>query len=85
MIGASLIFSFTAKEKKVAGFKEEGLEQLEQVGTGLEHPGVSVHQPLETQNFRKSGWVGHVEPGIHTHFQRQYTWLPYPAIIPQTI
>jgi hypothetical protein len=33
-------------------------------------------------NFRKSGWVGHAEPGIHTHFQSGLTWLPYPAIMP---
>jgi hypothetical protein len=48
----------------------------------LEHLGVSAHQPLETRNFQKSGWVGHMEPGIHTHFQRGLTWLPYPAIMP---
>jgi hypothetical protein len=81
MIGASLIFSFTAKEKKLAGFKERGgWNTWNRVGTGLEHLGVLAHQPLEPENFRKSRGVGHHEPGIHTHFQRQYTWLPYPAI-----
>jgi hypothetical protein len=56
------------------------LEHLEQVGTGLEHLGVSAHQPLETRNFQKSRGVGHRKPGIHTHFQHGLTWLPYPAI-----
>jgi hypothetical protein len=64
--------------EKVGGYKEvhfnrlldiipvleqaKGLEQLEQVGTGLEHQPVLAQEAVEAENFEESRGVGHRKP-----------------------
>jgi hypothetical protein len=68
--------------EKVGGYKEvdfnrlldiipvleqaKGLEQLEQVGTGLEHQPVPAQEAVEAGNFEESWGVGHQKPHTDT-------------------